>query len=140
MAKTTIRRLAGGALVSTAIVTLGAAAPAAADPRGGQIVDVVCDDGNTYTMVAQAGQTWNAQLVSDSTSVFHLTRYTITYVVTSPDGTVTTFGPDTLVKGGTDRDHKGLLSCTYSFDLAFDDGTTVHISGPAVGWLTPSNP
>jgi hypothetical protein len=123
--------------VATALPIAISATPAAADPPGVDPVVLVCDDGNSYETVARAGQDWNAQLDSASNSVFHLTWYSITYVVTEADGTVNVFGPDELVKGGNDRSHKNLLDCTFSFDVDLGDGRSAHIFGPAQGWLTP---
>ncbi|WP_210441371.1 carbon-nitrogen hydrolase family protein [Nocardioides xinjiangensis] len=130
-------RLAAAALAG--ISSACSAAPASADPPDGLTVDLVCDDGNTYTTIARAGQTWNAQLVTTSTSAFHLTRYTSTFEVTAPDGTVEVFGPSTVVKGGNDREHKDLLNCTYSFTVDLGEGYTAYIYGPATGWLTPAS-
>lgn len=131
-------RWASAACISVAAVA-ASAAPATADPTEGLVVEVVCDNGQTYTMIARAGATWNAQLVTDSTSVFHLTAYTSTFEVTAPDGTVEIFGPVSVIKGGTDREHKDLLNCTYALDIDLGDGFTAHVYGPAVGWLTPGS-
>jgi hypothetical protein len=126
------------AVLAGAVAIGVAAAPAAADPQQGLVVELACDDGNAYTVIARATQDWNAQLVTDSTSVFHLTWYEIAFEVTAPDGTVTVFGPFTVEKGGSDRAHKDLLTCAFTFDLEFDDGSTSHASGTAMGWPTPS--
>jgi hypothetical protein len=134
----TFRHVTGGVLLAAATAVL-AAAPATADPQNGTVVTTVCDDGNTYTMVQQAGADWNAQLDTDSTSAFHLVWYQITYELTAPDGTVTVHGPFTVQKGGNDREHKGLLNCTFAFDIYPGDGSSRHIYGPAKGWLTPSS-
>ena len=122
---------------TASVVALGAA-PAVADPAKGLPVENVCDDGNTYTTVARGAATWNAQLDTDSNSAFHLTRYDITFTVTELDGTINVFGPEELVKGGNDRTHKELLSCTFSFDLTLGDGATAHVTGHSLGWLTPA--
>jgi hypothetical protein len=131
------RQLASG-LLATAVVLGLSAAPVAADPQTGLVVENVCNDGNVYTTIAATGADWNAQLDTDSTSVFHLTWYEITYEVTAPDGTVTVFGPDTVKKGGNDREHKKLLGCTFAFDADLGGGFTSHVSGPSRGWLTPA--
>lgn len=120
---------------SAALLAMGTS-PVAADPPGVEPVTMVCDDGRTYETVARAGQDWNAQLDTASNSVFHLTWYSITFVVTEADGTVNVFGPDEVAKGGNDRSHKHLLSCTFSFDVDLGDGRSAHIFGPAEGWLT----
>ena len=133
-----IGQLAGGVLVTVAAVAAGAG-PVAADPAEGLVVESVCDDGNTYTTIARAGQTWNAQLITDSSSVFHLTRYDMTFVVTAPDGTVTAYPPQEVEKGGSGREHKELLTCTYAFEIEFADGSTAHVSGASTGWVTPSS-
>src|ERR1041384_4440851 len=100
-----------------AVATLGlSTAPASADPQNGFLVQMSCDDGNSYSVVFQAGADWNAQLDTATTSVFHLTWYEITYVITTPDGTTTVYGPFEVVKGGNDREQKNLLACTYAFD------------------------
>ena len=135
--RTRSRTLGGAAILSaTAFIVAMHAYPAVADPPGVDPVVMVCDDGNTYLTVARAGQDWNAQLDSASNSVFHLTKYSITFVVTEADGTVNVFGPAEVVKGGNERSHKDLLSCTFSFDVDLGAGRSVHAFGPAVGWLT----
>ena len=113
-------------------------APATADPQKGLLIPTTCSDGNTYTVVQQAGQNWNAQLDTDSNSAFHLTWFEISFRVTEADGTVNVFGPFEAVKGGNDRSHKDLLSCTFSFFLDLGDGRTAINFGSVQGWLTPS--
>lgn len=135
----TFRQPGCAGLVIAGTVALGAA-PAAADPQDGLVVQMHCDDGGTYTTIARASAEWNAQLDTQSTSVFHLVWYQSTFTVTAPDDTVTVFGPFTSDKGGNDREHKDLLACTYAFDVDLGSGTTAHVSGPALGWVTPSAP
>ena len=132
-------RKAAGLLLAALTAVGMSATPAAGDPQNGFAVPNTCDDGHTYTTIAQAGQEWNAQLDTTSTSVFHLTWYEITYVITTPDGTTTTFGPFESVKGGNDREQKNLLTCTFAFDIYGADGTQRHHVGLARGWLTPSS-
>jgi hypothetical protein len=134
-----IRMLAMGALAALAAACL-TITPATADPQQGLAVQTVCNDGTAYTTIARAAQEWNGQLVTDNTSVFHLTWYEITFEITAPDGTLRVVGPFTVDKGGNDRSHKDLLDCTFSFDLVLPDGSRSHVSGPAKGWVTPSRP
>jgi len=115
------------------------AVESAADTQKGFQVPMTCSDGNTYTTVAQAGETWNAQLITDSTSVFHLTNYSLSFEATAPDGTITMAGPFVFTKGGNDRDQKKLLTCTYDFTTTGPDGTQYRHLGVANGWLTPSS-
>jgi hypothetical protein len=133
-----IHHVVTATLTTAALLLAGGAAPATADPQKGLSWPTSCDDGHTYQLVQQASADWNAQLDTESGSVFHLTWYEITFEVTNPDGTVAVFGPFEVVKGGNDRSHKDLLSCTFDVHLDLGDGRTAHITGPALGWLTPA--
>ena len=125
-------------LITTALLLVGTAVPATADPQKGLLWPTTCEDGNTYQLVQQASADWNAQLDTESGSVFHLTWYDITFTVTHSDGSVEVFGPFEIVKGGNDRSHRDLLSCTFDVHLDLGGGSTARITGPALGWLTPS--
>jgi hypothetical protein len=130
--------IAAAALITAGCLVVAGTAPATADPQKGIVIETICDDGNTYPVVQRAGAEWNAQLDTLSGSVFHLTWYDISFEVTNPDGTVDVFGPFEAIKGGNDRSHKDLLSCTFSFFVDLGDGRTAINFGNALGWLTPS--
>jgi hypothetical protein len=134
----TFRKPAGVLLAMMTVLGL-TATPAVADPQKGLVIEQVCDNGNTYSVIQQAGQDWNALLDTDGTSAFHLTWSTINYVLTAPDGTVTVYGPFESAKGGSDRDQKDLLNCSYSFEFDGSDGIHRLVFGLSRGWLTPSS-
>ncbi len=134
-----VHHLVATTIATTALLLAATAVPATSDPQKGLLVPTTCDDGETYQLVQGGSADWTAQLDTESGSIFHLTWYEITFTVTNPDGSVEVFGPFEVVKGGNDRSHRDLLSCTFSMHLDLGDGRTSHTTGTARGWLTPAS-
>jgi pectin methylesterase-like acyl-CoA thioesterase len=131
------RRLALATLTALAAPSL-MPSPANADPRGDLVVNVVCDDGNTYTTVSRAAQNFNAQLVTDSTSVFLLTQYDFNVRVTAEDGTLVFEGSfPAIERGDSANRQRRNLTCSYDYTADRGDGTTVHAWGTLRGYVTP---
>ena len=139
MRKRSALLVAGVALATT----LGSASAASADPKG-EVVPLVCDNGNTYQAAVNGNGAFTpahdlastSMLVPTSFGEFHGT-------LTDSDGNVIEefVDPPTTKGNSGKRARATTTSCTFSFTESFDDPdlgpVTFSAEGSVTGFVTP---
>ena len=130
-----VRTLTG--LLAAGALLCAAAAPAAADPKGEQF-DLVCDNGQTYSVVTSGNGDFTPAHDSESTTTFvPLSFGEFTGTVRDAQGNVVdTITEPGVSKGQSGKNATGTLSCTFSF-TGTEDGLTFEAHGSVVGYATP---
>ncbi len=128
-------KLAG--LLATGGLLLAVAAPAGADPKGGDTFPLVCDDGNTYTVTTNGnGEFTPAHDVNSTSMLIPLSFGEFQGTVTYPDGTTEQITEPGISKGQSGKNAKNTVTCTFSFS-GTEDGVTFSATGTVVGFVTP---
>lgn len=137
---TTLRVMTGAAAV--ALMGLGAAAPAQADPihaRDSLFIQVFCDNGQTYGAVTNGNGAWTpAHDLSSTTMLIPVAFGEQTFTVTDPDGNVVDqeTSPPTAKTGAATHNKNATLSCDFAGSLTGPDGFTFSIEGSVQGFAT----
>lgn len=143
-----ILRRRGLVVAVAAAAMLGGVGTAAADPGnapGAFVVPLVCDDGNTYTVIVNGNGEFGAAHDAASNSTFIPTMFGPFHgVLTAEDGTVLDeFTDPASSKGSSTKARATSVSCTFSFDDTFTDPDlgVLHFvgEGSVVGFKTPAH-
>jgi hypothetical protein len=121
---------------------LSVSAPASADPKGEQI-EVVCDNGTTYSAVVIGNGAFSPGHDSESTTMLIPTSFGEFHgVVTDSTGTVIDeFTDPPAAKGSSTKARATSTSCTFTIVEHFDDPDlgplTFTGTGSVTGFVTP---
>jgi hypothetical protein len=131
------RKLAGLLATGGALFAISAA-PAGADPKGGEAIPLTCDNGNSYTVVTNGeGEFTPAHDVDSNSTFVPLAFGEFHGTVTDPGGNVVaTIDEPAIAKGQSNRNGKGNVTCTLTFSGS-EDGFTFSGTGTVTGFITP---
>jgi hypothetical protein len=137
----TMRAMIGA--TGAAVLGLAAWAPAQADPanaKGALPITVTCDNGHTYSVVANGNGAWTPAHDLDSTAVLIPVAFgPITSTVYDTNGNIVDqeTEPADAKPGASVHNRNATTHCSFSASVSFPDGTFT-LEGTVVGFVTPA--
>jgi hypothetical protein len=131
------------AVAAVAAVILLPAASAAADPTNAKDtipIQLACDNGHSYTVVANGNGQFTPAHDLDSTAIVVPVAFgEVTATVTDPDGNVVDSETDPPVsKGSSAQNPNATTNCSFFASATDPDGFTFTLTGTATVLITPS--
>ncbi|HEV8527013.1 MAG TPA: hypothetical protein VGS60_05585 [Actinomycetes bacterium] len=136
-------RLITLSVATAAALIAWSASAATADPTNAKDtipIQLACDNGHTYTVVANGnGQFTPAHDLDSNAVVVPVAFGEITATVTDPDGNVVESETDPPAsKGSSAKNPNATTNCSFSASATDPDGFTFSLSGTATVMITPS--
>jgi len=128
-------------VAATALVATSAGV-ASADPvnaRDALPIQIACDNGQTYTAVANGNGNFTPAHDLDSNAILVPVSFgPITFTLTDPNGVIIDQETDPAAsKGSSASNPNASTSCSFSGGATAPDGTTFSIVGTVTGMVTP---
>jgi hypothetical protein len=139
---TTTRATLGAA--AAAILGLATWAPAHADPsnaRDALPITIDCDNGQSYTAVANGSGAWTPAHDLNSTAMLIPVSFgEVTFTVYDPDGNIVDqeIQPPMAKAGASAHNKHAATNCSFSGGATFPDGSMFTIVGSVTGFVTPA--
>lgn len=132
-----LKKLATVAATAALLAAVPVSAAQAA-PKKGLMLDLVCDNGETYAITSPpADADWTPGILTNGRGTFRPVKFgELTGTFTPADGSApASFTDDPIVKPGRIPPNADLLNCSFKGTIEESDGT-VTLSGTVIGFLT----
>ena len=130
-------------VATAAALIAGSAGAATADPTNAKDtlpIQLACDNGHTYTVVANGnGQFTPAHDLDSNAVVVPVAFGEVTATLTDPDGNVVDSETDPPVsKGSSAKNPNATTNCSFFASATDPDGFTFTLNGTVTALITPS--